>query len=235
MLAGGNTVQLSQFSRLAMRTLMVMIPMLLSLTVHEFAHAWMARRLGDSTAERQGRLTLNPLVHADPLGSVLMPFGILLLNGLWGHGGTQLPFFGFARPTPVNPNAFVRSVSVRQGTLYVAAAGPAANLCLAMGCALLLGGANRWFPQLAPALVQLLEQMVRIGVGVGLFNLLPLQPLDGHTIVASLLSPRHAATFAGWSQSYAMLGMLVVMFFAGPLLLLPIAAISGWMFGVVGL
>src|SRR5689334_11759130 len=82
------------------QAVMVLIPLVLSLTVHEFAHAWAAKRLGDDTAERMGRLTLNPAAHADPMGTVILPLIILVANG--AAAGGAIPFFGWAKPVPVN-------------------------------------------------------------------------------------------------------------------------------------
>src|SRR5689334_23219884 len=97
-----------------------LIPLILSLTVHEWAHAYSAFRLGDDTASRQGRLTLNPIPHIDPIGTILCP----LLG---------IPF-GWAKPVPVNPLRFNRGVSMRTGMMITAAAGPLSNLVLAVLC-----------------------------------------------------------------------------------------------------
>ena len=214
-------MQLTRLGLLPMQALMALIPLLLSLTVHEYAHAAVARLLCDRTAEQQGRLTLNPIVHADPLGSVLLPFGILLLNALLG-GGMQVPFFGYARPTPVNAGAFRRDVSARQGCVLVALAGPAANFVLAGLCAAAWGVAHASMPDQGAVLQPLMRQMVLINVGLCLFNLLPLAPLDGQVLVVNMLSPHNAQRFEAFSQRWALLLMLLVMFFAGPLLLTPI-------------
>src|SRR4051812_18777201 len=105
---------------------MVLIPMILSLTVHEFSHAWAAKRVGDNTGELAGRLTLNPLAHADPFGTVLLPLLILMANGAVGMG--RIPFFGWAKPVPFNAGRFTRKVTARMGSTLVAAAGPISNL-----------------------------------------------------------------------------------------------------------
>src|SRR5437867_2736516 len=100
----------------------MLIPMILSLTVHEYSHALTARRLGDDTAEQLGRLTLNPLAHIDPIGTIALP--ILLSFGPL--------FFGWAKPVPHNPLRFSPGVNRRTGTMLVAAAGPISNLLLAL-------------------------------------------------------------------------------------------------------
>jgi Zn-dependent protease len=110
----------------------ILIPLILSLTVHEFAHAWSAYRLGDDTASRMGRLTLNPLAHIDPIGTVLLP----LLG---------IPF-GWARPVPINPARFRRSMRMSTGMMITAAAGPLANVILAVACTVAYGLLLRFAP-----------------------------------------------------------------------------------------
>src|SRR5687768_7374424 len=121
---------------------MILIPLLLSLTVHEWAHAYSAYRLGDDTAEREGRLTLNPIAHIDPLGTLLLP----LLG---------IPF-GWARPVPVNPTRFRRDVSMRSGMMLTAAAGPASNVVIAVLASIVYGLLLRLRPEIL---------LARIGVG----------------------------------------------------------------------
>ena len=158
--------------------LLLYIPvLLLSLTVHEFAHAWSARRLGDDTAERLGRLTLNPLAHADPIGTFILP----LLN---------VPF-GWAKPVPVNPARFRRDVHMGTGMAITAAAGPASNLVLALACGLGLGLVLRMDPGgLTAGLAQLLNRAIILNISLALFNLLPIPPLDGSRIVDGFMPIR---------------------------------------------
>jgi Zn-dependent protease len=96
----------------------LIVPLVLSLAVHEWSHAWTAHQLGDDTAERLGRLTLNPLAHLDPIGTVLLPV-------------LGIPF-GWAKPVPINPARFAPTVSLRAGIVLATAAGPLSNLCLAL-------------------------------------------------------------------------------------------------------
>jgi Zn-dependent protease len=148
------------------------IPVILALTVHEWAHARVALELGDDTALQQGRLTLNPLAHLDPIGTVLLP----LLG---------VPF-GWAKPVPIDPSRFRPEVTMEKGLLLAAAAGPLANLVLAMASALGLrlaaaGGV------LHPAAGFLLTQSVAVNLALALFNLLPIPPLDGGRIADGLI------------------------------------------------
>jgi Zn-dependent protease len=154
----------------------LLVPLLLSLSVHEWAHAWCAWRLGDDTAARLGRLTLNPVEHVDPVGTLLLP----LLG---------VPF-GWAKPVPIEPLHFQHGVSLRMGVALTAAAGPLSNLCLA---ALAAGGLAA-LAALAPgalaaggAIARLLEMLVLLNVLLALFNLLPIPPLDGSRIADAVM------------------------------------------------
>ncbi len=153
------------------------IPVLLSLTVHEWAHAWTAWKLGDDTAKHLGRLSLNPLVHMDPIGTFLLP-----LMGV--------PF-GWAKPVPVNPLRFNPGVTIRGGMMLVAVAGPISNVCIALVSWLLLFVIVRTVPvadhaELA-SVMQFLVILVAINIGLATFNMIPIPPLDGSKIVDGLL------------------------------------------------
>jgi Zn-dependent protease len=159
--------------------LMFLVPLLLSLCVHEWAHAWMAWRLGDDTARLQGRLTLNPFAHVDPVGTLLLP-----LMGV--------PF-GWAKPVPINPIRFSRHVSLRMGVLLTAAAGPLANLLIAIVSAILLALLIRLPPDVAfveGAFSSLLHMLMILNVILAVFNLLPIPPLDGSRVVDALVPDR---------------------------------------------
>jgi Zn-dependent protease len=153
------------------------VVLLFSLSVHESAHALMALRLGDDTAEREGRVSLNPLVHMDPIGTFLFPL-IQIFTGVL--------LMGWAKPTPYNPANFRREVTMRQGHMLVAAAGPVSNLILAALFTLLfvsifrLGLVNSYRHPLAQALFI----GISMNVVLAIFNLFPIPPLDGSKVAS---------------------------------------------------
>ncbi|MBI4263049.1 MAG: site-2 protease family protein [Acidobacteria bacterium] len=153
--------------------------LLLSLTVHEAAHAWSADRLGDATARRLGRLSLNPAVHIDPIGTILFPL-IAILTGL--------PIIGWAKPVPVSV-AQLRG-NWRRKYMLIAAAGPASNLVLAATAA--VGVRLMGFEAAGDALFRFLLLMVVINVLLAVFNMLPVPPLDGGNVLSGLLGGRAA-------------------------------------------
>jgi Zn-dependent protease len=170
-------------------TFLLLAPLVLvSLTLHELAHAWVAWRLGDPTAKAQGRLTLNPLAHLDPLGTLMFALTALLAN---------LPF-GWARPVPVDPRYFRRA---KEGMAIVAAAGPLMNFLLALGALALYrhgGFDGRTLDVLGKAYV--------VNVVLGLFNLVPVPPLDGSRIVGAVMDDY---TYVRWIR-LDQYGMLIV-------------------------
>lgn len=220
---------------LAAQALMVLIPLALSLSVHECAHAWAAKRLGDDTAERAGRLTLNPLVHADPIGTVALPFMILLAQG--GMGSTSLPLFGWAKPTPVNAGRFRRTITARTGSMWVALAGPVSNFLLAFVAGLMLVLLTRApiAPHDAEPLVDMCLRMVFINVGLAVFNLLPFSPLDGETVMAGLLPYAWAQRFERVSAQYGSLLLWALVLFGPKFLSVPVGHIARGILRVVTL
>jgi len=166
-------------------------PVLFAITLHEAAHGYVARHFGDITAHAQGRISLNPLRHIDMVGTIIVPLLILVTSKLAGGAGL---LFGWAKPVPVNYSALRRP---RQHMIWVAAAGPGANLAMAICWAALFKLASE-LPANFFSLPML--QMARAGIQVNvilmLLNLLPILPLDGGRIVANLLPQRVALRYA---------------------------------------
>lgn len=167
------------------RLSVAIIPVLFAITVHEVAHGWTARQLGDPTAERAGRLTLNPIKHIDPVGTVAVPILLLIFSG-----GSMV--FGWAKPVPV---MFQNLRNPRRDMITVAAAGPASNLVMAMGWALLAASQEMLFGLEGPAAAWLSGVCVMgilINSVLAVFNMLPVPPLDGGRVLAGLLPPQQA-------------------------------------------
>jgi Zn-dependent protease len=161
------------------------LPVIFAITLHEAAHGYVAKHFGDLTASQQGRISLNPIRHIDLVGTILVPALTVLLGGF---------LFGWAKPVPVD---FSRLRHPKQDMLWVAAAGPAANLLMALCWAAVMKLALT-VPDFAYA--QALAEMSRMGIAINavllILNLLPLPPLDGGRIVVSLLPPK-----AAWKYS----------------------------------
>ncbi len=184
----------------------LIIPLVLAIVFHEVAHGWTARALGDPTAAELNRLSLNPLRHVDPVGTILVP-GMLKLAGL--------PVFGWAKPVPVVPE---RLRNPRVGMMLVAVAGPGMNLLMALAGAVALGLLVAPYRDAEPTgvtafLMLNLVNFLAINVFLALFNLLPIPPFDGSHVVEGLLPRRAAAAYAA-TRPYAfflMIGLLVVL------------------------
>jgi len=184
--------------------IVIAIMLLVAFPIHEFAHAWAAHRLGDSTAKLFGRLTLNPIAHFDPVGGTILALSFLLSGGGFA--------FGWAKPTPVNPSNLQGG---RRGEALVAAAGPISNLLLAAGAAIplrfLLSDAGAGLNVMI--LVQTLFFFVLINVILMIFNLFPVPPLDGSKVLFAFLPPRQAWQWRPILEQYGFLLIIVLFFF----------------------
>ncbi len=180
----------------------LLVPILIAITFHELAHGYVAYRLGDPTAKNAGRLTLNPIKHLDPLGTIAL----------------FLVKVGWAKPVPVNPNYFLNP---RQGMILVSVAGPAVNFVLAVIFSIIFH-ILLWLSPAAAAggaagimepLLYMAQAGVLINIGLGVFNLLPVPPLDGSHILAGILPPHLAQTYMQVGK-YGII-ILIVLIFTG--------------------
>jgi len=204
------------------------LPVLFAVVLHEVAHGWVADRLGDNTARFMGRLTLNPLKHIDPFGTVLIPL-LLIVSGS--------PFlFGYAKPVPID----VRKLNnPKRDMIWVAAAGPVTNLLLALVSALILFVAVRlpdafvWFAQ---PIAMMCQASIIINFVLFIFNLIPLPPLDGGRVAVGLL-PGPMAYQLSRMEPYGFLIVVVLLFSGilgkviGPLVMGGSMALIGWALG----
>lgn len=178
------------------------LPVLLAITLHEYAHGWAANKLGDSTAKMLGRLTINPIKHIDPIGTLLIPGLLILMSS---------PFlFGYAKPIPVNINNLKEP---RKDMALVAIAGPLANLAMAFAWGfIILLGTNLSDPAIAKGVTQMARNGISINVVLMVLNLLPLPPLDGGRVLAGIV-PKNMANMLDKIEPYGffiLIGLLVV-------------------------
>ncbi|MBZ5572413.1 MAG: site-2 protease family protein [Acidobacteriia bacterium] len=197
-----------------------LIAFLFAISIHESAHAWMANRRGDPTARMLGRITLNPIKHIDPVGTVLLPLIAML---------THLPVIGWAKPTPVDPRNFKNPVL---DDILTSVAGPISNFIVATGSTILLAAISLLAPDgrdvvryalsgiaygnsfLVPVSL-LLYQVLVINVLLAVFNLIPIPPLDGSHVLRHFLSDRVRQVY----DTMGMFGLMALVFFGGKFLM----------------
>jgi len=169
----------------------ILISIILAISLHEYSHAWMAYFLGDSTAKQQGRLTINPFAHLDPIGTI-----VILISG-----------FGWGRPVPFNPNNLKNR---KWGSTLVGLAGPFSNFFMAS----IVGLIMRFFPNLDPAFKIYFSLFVWINLTLGIFNLMPIPPLDGSHIFLSV-APEKVKIFFIQNSIFLFIGLVLFVYYIG--------------------
>ncbi|MCD6326660.1 site-2 protease family protein [bacterium] len=177
----------------------------MALTFHEVAHGFVAKRLGDPTADERGRLTLNPLMHIDPFGTIIFPLMLWLFS--------SPIIFGWAKPVPVDPNYFRKPL---KGMMWVGMAGPIANVVLAACGALLFRGFMAIMPAAAldsiSTIMQFLLVFILVNMVLCVFNLIPIPPLDGSRILTGLLPRRLAISYLRLER-YGFIILIALLYF----------------------
>ncbi len=200
-----NNIGLGNFDLLG--TLERIFVVIISLSIHEFSHGYRAYKLGDDTAQRAGRLTLNPLAHLDPIGTIMMIIAPV----------------GWARPVPINPILFTRAKTMKRGIVEVSLAGPLSNLVLSFAAYLVLNIVYLIYAAVTgsgtpggvmEAVLSILYLMFQLNVYLAIFNLLPVPPLDGYKIFGSML-PNHIYYKLMEYERYIGIFFIMVIVFAG--------------------
>lgn len=199
--------------------LTIIVILFMAMVIHEYAHAWTAFKLGDPTAKNLGRMSLNPLKHIDPFGTIALPILLMLLRLLGS------PFFpiALAKPVPVN---FLRLRQPKRDMMWVGMAGPAVNIIIAVGLSLIVR------MELTPVVVQLIELAIFINLILAVFNMVPIPPLDGSRLVMGLL-PKEIGRQYSRMEPYG----IIIVFALLPLglfdqLVLPVVIGCGRLLGV---
>lgn len=213
-----------------MDILIIIVVLLISIVFHEVAHAWVARREGDDTAERLGRITLNPIPHLDPIGSILVPVVLATLPGGF--------IFGWAKPVPVNPANFREPVG---GDIRVSLAGIVVNLILAFCFALLLvplvGLAGPGSPEMWGILYMAAYYGVMINLILAFFNLIPIPPLDGSHVMRHLLPESLRGPYASVGR-FGILILLGILYFVPGgfgIVMVPVQFVANLFFAIAGI
>jgi Zn-dependent protease len=205
------------------------LPVLFAVVLHEVAHGWVANRLGDPTAARLGRLTLNPISHVDPIGTILIPLFLVVVGA---------PFiFGYAKPVPVN---FHNLGNPKRDMIWVAAAGPITNIVLAVASVYLfkaIDGLEHLLPSmLAAPLSMMAEGSVKMNIMLAAFNLLPVPPLDGGRVLVGL-APQPLSSWVARAEPFGFLIVLTLLmthtldFILGPFIYFVLRLVQGLVVG----
>jgi Zn-dependent protease len=204
----------------------VAVPLILAITVHEMAHGWAAMKLGDFTAHSQGRVSLNPLRHVDPVGTIAVPLGLYLVT-------LGQVTFGWARPVPVNARNFANP---RRDMMFVALAGPASNFLMAAIWSFLIYAQIYLLPVEGEAgrlLFEMRNAGIFINVLLGMLNLVPIPPLDGSRVLAAIV-PARIAVLLDRMERYGILVLIALVAvlwytgYLGPLVEAPLGAAVGF-------
>lgn len=219
---------------LIFRLVITLIPLILAIGVHEFAHVAMARWLGDDTGTRLGRFTLNPIAHMDPVWTLGVPAMLVFFSS----SGAALPFFAAGKPAPYNPNCLDKKIggkriSIRSAEMWIAAAGPASNVALALLSALLAFIAVKLGVSLeGRSLVWLLVLFYQLNIALAVFNLIPIPPLDGSKVIFALLPERLAQRYEDLAFGMSWI-LLALVLFIGPVVISPIVGLAKTLLYVV--
>lgn len=212
-----NVARYLQNSSSILSLILTLPAVIIAMTFHEYAHALAADKLGDDTPRRQGRLTLNPLKHIEPIG-----FFILLFAG-----------FGWGRPVEINPSNFNRKMSRSKGEAIVAFAGPLINIVLAVASAFLLGIIIKFNLldnvqlQYAQIIIIFMMQLIYINIGLGVFNLIPLPPLDGSKILRHFLPNNARIWFDNYQYIFYIIFIVIWVLGIASIIISPIIELIG--------
>ena len=190
-----------------------MVVLLFAISAHEAAHAWMSNRFGDDTARLLGRITLNPVAHIDPIGTLLIPIAGFVLGSIGGPVA-RIPLIGWGKPTPVNP---LRWRNKDLANVMVSAAGIMANSFIAI-CTfivikilLMTGGFEKIPPSVREPVTMFLEMLLTINISLAVFNLLPFPPLDGSKILETFL-PESAQPILALMEQYGFIILMILIY-----------------------